>query len=393
MAWLVVIAIVVVAIWLLRRSGRPSKEAYVPPQVAVQARVEVATPKREVTLAVGNQLQPFSPIPLTIEGTSSAAVADLRRLLDDDQSNSRDRHEKILSWLLTTNARVREIDAFIAEWGPKFEARVRELCMTDPDWASAGELDRQDILEGASQRATASFEIRAAELDYAAIAQFPSMPATADDALLERYGFETLSFYFRHAGDLTRVHVSPSADWYRPRFEDLVTKGLAKRGVDVEPTAILQTMTLKDMEALVPDLPHKRFTRRAPAMEFLAGVSDLKERLGKGVSFRELFQIAPLPDEFSGLDLSALAQAWAFADEYAKLLERTFSTAAWAKRAIDGATRDEYAKGWRVDGTYSGEQACCPLCARQRGEIRGRGAPPRLPHHVGCTCSLSQIYE
>lgn len=345
----------------------------------------------EVVQTPTNVLQPFSPIPLTIDGASPEAIASLRRILADERSYGRDRQERILGWLLTTNARIREIDAFIADWGQIFATAVNEICESNPAWASAGELDRDDIRDGAARKALERFEIRVADLEYEIIAEPPALAATADDALLARYGFETLSFYFRNADSFGRVHVARIDDWYRPRFEALVAKGLAKRGADVAAEAVLQTLTLKEMEVVAEGVEHKRFTRKAPAIEFLSTLPDLRERLGRHVSLRELFQLLPLPAEFSHLDLPALGHAWAYAAEYAKLLDITYSTAAQAQRAAAEATFDEYAKGWNVEASF-GDTPCCPSCAKQAGERRGARQAPRLPHHVGCSCHLSQTY-
>jgi hypothetical protein len=390
---LVALAIIAISLSNRRQSGSAATDlpAESPALTPPPSPVAVSSPRPGLR-EHGHMLQPFSPIPLTLEDASPGAVATLRDILVDDRGYGRERQERILEWLLTTNARVKEIDSFIAEWGPKYRSVVQEISEADPDWPTAGELDRKDILGGARKRAVERLDVRVADLDYEAIAEPPSLVATADDELLARYGFATISFYFRHVEDLGRVHLVPSDEWYRPRFEALVSKGLARRGVDVPPEGVLQTLTLKEMEALAEGVEHKRFTRRAPAVEFLSSLSDLRDRLGRHVPLRGLFQLAPLPEEFAHLDIAALGHAWAFAAEYVKLLEATYSTASQAQQAMTDAASDEYARGWRVEAMF-GDEACCPLCARQVGEHRGVRKAPRLPHHVGCRCHLSQIYE
>src|SRR5258706_7197664 len=126
MTWfLILIAVVVLIVWAARRKTPdplPRSQplgAAAPPMPRVVALSPLAKP------APSNVLQPLSPIPLTIEGASPEAVASLRRILEDERSYGRDRQERLLEWLLTTNARVKEIDAFLAEWGPKFALAVK----------------------------------------------------------------------------------------------------------------------------------------------------------------------------------------------------------------------------------------------------------------------------
>lgn len=69
------------------------------------------------------------------------------------------------------------------------------------------------------------------------------------------------------------------------------------------------------MEAVAEGVKHKGFARRVPAIEFLTALPDLRERLGRHVSWRELFRVRLLPPEFADLDLAALSHAWAYATE------------------------------------------------------------------------------
>ena len=282
MIWLLLIAVVAFLVYAMIQSGRKQQPDETSPEVVLRVSVEtVPSPTAAATPALqpvsGNILQPYSPIRLTVVGASPDQIGALRTILADQRTYRRDRQERILGWFLTTNARIKEIDTFIAEWGPKYRAAVKVLCEADSDWASASELDRRDIEDGARRKAFAELEVRVADFDYNAIAEPPRLPAEADDAMLSRFGFDSLSFYFQNAGDLDHVHVVPSDDWSRARFEELVAKGLARRGADVTPAGVLETLTLKEMEALVEDLEHHRFTRRAPAIEFLTALQDLRD--------------------------------------------------------------------------------------------------------------------
>jgi len=397
MMWgLLLVLVVIVALVISQVMGKQAinnRDSRTPDADPAPSVPGVTTPETASRSAARDDsvLQPFSPIPLTLVDVAPEAIALLRNILDDERTYGRDRQERILEWLLTTNGRVKEIDSFITEWGVKFTATVKELCESDPDWGSVRELDRDDIRNGVCQKVIEGFEVRVADLNYDVIAEAPTLPATADDRVLAQFGFGTLSFYFQRADSFDRVYVAPSDDWYRPRFETLVTKGLAKRGTDLTPQAVLETMTLKEMEAVAEGVEHKRFTRRAPAIEFLTTLPDLHERLGRHVSLRERFQLMPLPEEFSHLDLLALSHAWAYTAEYAKLLDATYSAASRAQQVVTQATFDEYAKGWLVE-PWVADAPCCRFCAKQAGEHRSGRNAPKLPHHVGCSCQLSQIY-
>ena len=51
---------------------------------------------------------------------------------------------------------------------------------------------------------------------------------------------------------------------------------------------------------------------------------DIWERLGKIVAFRELFQLQPLPNEFSEIDLKEVSKSWKYVSEVAFLIGHTY---------------------------------------------------------------------
>src|SRR5262245_984534 len=125
MAALLFLVVVVIGLILWARSqgsasrrGVASSPIPVSETVAQRATSQAAIPPPPP--APPNVLQPFSPIPLTVEGASPEAIQGLRAILNDDKTYGRARRDRVLEWLLTTNARVIEIDQFIADWGGQF---------------------------------------------------------------------------------------------------------------------------------------------------------------------------------------------------------------------------------------------------------------------------------
>ena len=99
-------------------------------------------------------------------------------------------------------------------------ALLEQACERDPDWATASELDQEDIREGHARRILDALDVRDPDLDYSVIANPPQLNATADDALLQRYGFSPMLLYIRAGATRGRAYVIGPDDPARKEFKD-----------------------------------------------------------------------------------------------------------------------------------------------------------------------------
>jgi len=335
-------------------------------------------------------LNPKSPFPLSIVGVDEATIQTLRSTLDRLCSNWDGALGNELTGIVArSNLRCKELDAYCSEYRPKFQAAVKRLQDKHPEWQAASELDRQDLMSQFEPEALASLDLlpcgsleRNQEIVLSLFCDEAENP-TVDDALLDRYGFELASFYLRLAGDLTKVHNVPAESWQRKKFESLGEAHLARRGAEIPLEQLLTSLRLKDLNEFLSDPSAKRFTRKAAAIEYLVAQPNTRDQLSTRISFRELFQLLPLPEEFSGLDLAAVARHWRHSDAIAKTITATFrgGISALEEREMHRGLGSDVA-GWEVDV----DEDASPYCKRVAEKAAKSSRMPKLPAHVGCSC-------
>ena len=328
-------------------------------------------------------LNPRCGFRLTIEAEKDVAV-QVKTLLDSRlHENLYDGEEKLAPIIACSKLRCREIDKYVRTWRPRYLKRIEELKVASKEWGTAGEMDREDLLAQFKGQALDAIEVRPrCDLDVLLDSELTN--ATIDDALVDRYGFDAIETYLQHNGKPEKVHRLSADHPQRPRFESLVTKGLARRGPDIPVSAILADFKLKEMGQLAPS-GLGPFGRKAAAIEALGNLPDIRERLGKVVAFRELFQLQPLPEEFAGIDLGVVTASWAYTRTVTNLLVGTYMKAAWELRSF--AFYDEnpdMVRGWEVrPGSKS-----CPHCMSKAGQVASNTPRPRVPFHIGCYCDV-----
>ena len=337
-------------------------------------------------------LNPRSTFPLTVDGIDRTGADNLKRALDDLSQPNYQKVAALLPILVTSNLRCREIDECVAASRPRYLQELNRLKVASTDWHTASDLDREDLLIEFSTKAIECLDVRPI-CDLITLFECEPADATIDDALIDRFGFETVRFYLRHADKLDKVHLVPADHHDRPRFEALAERGLAVRGADIGLPMILERMTLKEMGELIADLQPPKFGRKAQAIAFLLNAPDINERLRASVNFRQLFQLRTLPSEFADLDLSHVATAWRYAEEVATLLEHTYTMGCFAAQ-----NRNRYREAgaigvaaWQV--LSAKDRLTCPCCLRASEKLHPATQVPRVPLHIGCRCSLVPRFQ
>jgi hypothetical protein len=331
-------------------------------------------------------LNPASDYPLTVFGLTRAQSEELKALLDRGYTESPYSHAKqVMAFLLRSNARWGELEDYINRFKPLYLKDIAAQQRSSAEWTTAGEKDREDLLAEFRERAIQKLDVRP-YCDLQTLFDFSSIDATMDDPLLERFGFDAMQLYLRHATRTNTVRVVSVEHSDRAGFEQLVALGLTRRGTDIPMAEILQQLKLKEMAQLVADLAPPSFRRKSEAIAFLLTVPDIEARVGKVIAFRELFQLLPLPVEFVHLNVTDLATAWRYAHTVAELMQRTY---VFGGRAAQ--SREQVLSMARTGPLYwtistADNVTTCPCCLRAASVAYSKQAAPHLPLHPGCRC-------
>lgn len=318
------------------------------------------------------------PLPLNLTGIS---LEDARRLVKGVNEHEWATQEWLTLLIAKNNIRCQEVDAWAARSRKKVEASVQAAIKASTEWDSASELDREDMLQEFREAAIEALEVRPSDVDATALLLFEEpTDHTVDDALLEGFdgdakAYGKLLYLLANPG---RVWTSPAGSYDRKEFEDLVAKGYVRRGADIPLDDILPGLTLAQMQQIAGDAAPKKLTRKAPAIELLKGLPDIRERLSKVVSFRELFQLVPQGD----LNQEAIVQSYAYAGALARIIWRTLIS---GKSVAEQVARS---KEYDVDEWELSANDCCPSCMKMEGKTWKRLPKNLPPFHIGCEAEI-----
>ncbi|MEW6297329.1 MAG: hypothetical protein AB1671_06255 [Thermodesulfobacteriota bacterium] len=332
-------------------------------------------------------INPGSAFRLTLYGIDQATAVHIKHLLDEKGPEwpTPAKVDALFPLIVRSNLRCKEIDAYISEFRPVYLKALDDLQRTSPEWAAATGPGRKDLLASFRAHALASLDVRPRGNLVTLFEDTPS-DMTIDDALLDRFGYDAVRLYLRHAEPPGKIHCISRKHPDRAGFEKLVDLGLALHGTEIALPAIVETLKLKDIKAMVADLNSPSLTRKSQAVPYLLALPDAKERVAQAVPFEEFFQLCPLPAEFTHLDLQRVASTWRYVRELATLIVETYTR---GDDAVDQKQlwqeSDAAVSGWKI---IADEQAC-PYCKRAAERTYPPGQAPRVPLHLGCHCQLS----
>jgi len=388
--WLFWLLVIGVAIWwYLSQKEKSSSTRVEAPTIKFTITSDI--PKYEgVTVGVketpdgGFILGQDSPFPITLHGITREDADEIVATLDMGSDYSR--YEKFIQLVARKNIRCKELEAWIAESKVQVRDFVKAHILANEEWKTASELDKQDILHQTQLEAVNQLDTRPADIDAATtlLLEEPT-DITADDELLEKFkdSPDTFKSLLGVLDSGAKVKKFSSDDYYRKAFEELHKKGLVRRGSEIPMEDILASMAMKQMQEIAGSDAPKKFTRKAQAIETLMALPDLQDRLGKVISFRELFQLKPI----NGLDMNAVAKSFAYSTATAKTIHRTLSHAYKAQAMRINEPGQEEGYEWHLESEY-----CCPSCKRKHGTKWKRRPSQFPPFHVGCDAWMSKNY-
>ncbi len=330
-------------------------------------------------------LNPKSPCPLTITDLTRAEAVALKGYLDEEVNWGRKIRE-IAYILAQSNGKCKEVDEYVEKYRPQYLASIERLKAESPEWNVAPEKDKEDLLSEFRQEALNVLPVKPSNPEVLD-ALFEDAPSdvTADDKLIEMFDQDTelYRFYVSQLWSAGQVRNVPADDYYRKRYEALVQKGLARRGQDIALEEILSGLRLKDINQAIQGLIEKPFGRKAKAIEFALTVPDIKDRLGKHVAFREMFQIRK-PE---GVDVQEIQRCYKHANAVATILRDTYVSGIRTLKTLNEA------KGADFDYWEICAEGCCAHCAPFHGKKYKRKPSKIPPFHIGCGCEVEGGYD
>jgi len=330
-------------------------------------------------------VNPNSTFPLALYKMERAQAEEAKRVLDTVYGKGiHEARQKFAELIVQWDIRCVQVDEYVSKYKPIYHDLIERLKQDSTEWATASENDREDLLATFSEEASSKLDVKLG-CDIEVLFDFEPSDASIDDVLISRYGYKTASSYVSHLGRGNKARIIPVDHYERDGFEKLVQAGLAVRGDEIETQAILGLLKLKDLKDMVSDSQPPAIRKKTDAVAFASGLPDIKERLARVLTLRELFQIKPLPIDFAGLDLSKITNAWRYAHEVAWLITHTYMSAGYTVSSKRGDEEDlKYVSGWEV--SCADEETSCAMCRRVSSKGFPKNRYPRVPLHLGCRC-------
>ncbi len=342
-----------------------------------------STAKKEIEFI----LNPGAPFELTLLNADETLGNQIRKILSDENVYDNKKGHQIVALFAEFNLKVKEVEAYKKKYGKVYFDKLEELKNNSTEWKSAGEKDKEDMLEDFRQIAIKGIYERA-NCDVVSLFEKEPKDITIDDELIKEYGFDSVETYFRFADNLDKVRVLPNDNYNRPRFEKLTEAGLAIRGSSIPIEEILSTLSLKDLNDIAKN-PEKEYKRKNQAIEFLLTIPNIEEKIGSKISLRELFKLKPLSDKYASINFKEITDTWSYTYEVVSLLIDTFRNSNYTKQTLQDK---EFAKGYTVTN-FEGEEYMCPCAKELINKKYPKSRPPQIPYHIGCNCSLDKEYN
>lgn len=351
--------------------------------------------EREVSVVTATKdggwiINPDSAFRLTLYGIDQATAIHIKHLLDATGAewSTAAKVAALVPVIVRSHLRCKEIEAYINEFRPVYLKTLDDLQRTSPQWATTTEQGRKELLASFRAHALASLDTRPRGNLTILFEDTPN-DLTITEALLDRFGYDLMQLYIRHADPPGKIYLLSRKHPDRAGFDELVNQGLAIRGPEIPLPALVNTLKLKEIKAMVADLNPPPLTRKAQAIPYLLALPDAKERVARAAPLEEYFQLRPLPAEFAHVDLQRLASGWRYVQEIATLLVDTYTRGHEVVEQKQLYQEHEAAvSGWKIVT----DNDACPHCKRSAERTYPLSQAPRIPLHLGCHCRLAPSY-
>ncbi|NPA34995.1 MAG: hypothetical protein GXO48_08725 [Chlorobi bacterium] len=349
-------------------------------------------------------INPKSPFRLTFKGITLEQAQKIRETLDKVQnySESSYRTTNKLTYLLNWyNAKCIEVEDFIDNLRPRIEKYIEERKKSNPEWHTASEKDKEDLLAEFRNEAiehvygkttnTVAIEILLFDVDP------PPNNLKLDVRITQLLNLfagdeELYNFYIENIllGTISKARRISPDHYHRKHWESLIKIGLARQGKDIPFEIILNSLRLKDINQFFSDRINKNFYRKQKAIEFVLSQPDAVEVLSQHIALREFFQLI-VPE---GIDINYLKKRHDYAYATAILIYDTYSTAYYTLETIEKKRIFSKELNTKIRFLEIDAQHCCRDCQKKYHNKKIRITSANLPpHHIGCKCFVDLALE
>ncbi len=283
---------------------------------------------------------------------------------------------ELIEILTVTDIRCREIDAYVDEYRPKYEKLVKELIEKHPDWKDANERDKNDILKEVRQTALGMVDMRP-NVDLGFLFEYYPFDDPLPRKVLQKYPSNVISKYVRVWDEKMKVKAIPADNADRHLYDQMIDLGVAVRGREISTEKILMTIKMDQLRDIASEFDIKIPRKKEAAAKMVSDIEGINEHLDKYVSFRELFQLVPLPEEFKDVKIDMIGVFLRYCSIIADLIERTYS---FSRSTDQNVVRyQSYGINWEA----SCAEDSCPYCKQQVNKKN-----PKSPFHLACRCRI-----
>lgn len=278
--------------------------------------------KVEISLDNGFILNPGHPVKLTILNGDQVTAQELKDLLDSnffsDSSLGYDAFsKKIFPLLIKNNMRCKELEDYINHFKPEYQSKLKEL-ENNPKKQLDEDFDEiiYDTLQSQNLCPDIQWDI---------LFNFDIQNIYQDDQLISKYDIDLLKIYLKYTRDAENIYIIQGDHHDYNNINWLVSLGLAQKGKNIPIKYILTILKLKELNNLMSDLNTSPFTRKDKAIEFLEKLPDLEKRVENKMPINDYYQIKPLPEEFSGIDINKVSFIFEYYKVVAYIITHTYT--------------------------------------------------------------------
>jgi TM2 domain-containing membrane protein YozV len=285
------------------------------------------------------------------------------------------------------NITIKQVEEYVDKYKPMYESSIEHLKQNSEEWKTASDMDKNDLLVEFQEQVVDSFDINI-NVDLEVLFYGKPDDITVDDKYISKYGAETFTFYLEALARGEKVIVSGADHWAREQWEDLVKNGLAVRGTEIPVNKIIETMKVADINEMISDVTSKIIRKKADVVAAALEVPDIRDRLSKKISFRELFMAKQPTSESERNELNEVLKSWNYSSEIAKLLLQTFSA---GEHNLNIQDIFSYAYGNSKSNEWT--VSChtdCKFGKKASEIVYSDSKRPNTPFHIGCSCSISR---
>lgn len=355
-------------------------------------RYERREPEKTVTFKMLNentaQFIPDSSLPLTLTNCSKS---DAELILGTYYNihGIEPKNHKVYELFALKNITCAEIESYIEENSKQYLDNVLDIMNADKepeDKLSIDEISFRNIFPQIKEAAAKRLDKQPSVYGFYRL--FDSRPEsiTWDDEIIKKYSYKALRVYFRYYKDFSTFRsFSVTADQYERKYmEQLVSQGLAIQGLDIPFERYLNILTLKDLQALFPDVK-KRKDKETYIQDIVNyyDMATLREATKKRFTFKSTFMLKEIPE----VDTDTACSYWLYLETYLSVFWWTLLSFGYLDqsyyKSLHGNTKLKVYSDFR--------DSHCPHAIKMSSQTYKANETPFPPYHVGCTCKLNRI--